>query len=336
MATSPTYSGATVRTLAEWGQFFDKQGNPNTIIELMDAQDSILDDILFRESNGYDGHTTTVRDGLPAVYWRRLYQGTPVSKSNVSKIKDPTGMLEGRSIIDVKMLELHKGQEKAYREGEARAFMESMRQKLATAIFYGNVGTNPDGIHGLDPRYAFKNSPQVVDAKGTGANCTSIFGIVWGENEVSGIFPKESKAGLTHEALPAYDAYDSNGNAFRAVGDLFNWDAGLSVRDWRCVVRVCNLPVDNLIKAKGETGFIDLHRLTIQAKNLIPVEKRSRLKWYMNQDVMTALEMQASDAGNVHLHYGDLFKSKGVPFLHGAAVRQNDSILSTETALVSM
>ena len=48
---------------------------------------------------------------------------------------------------------------------------------------------------------------------------------------------------------------------------------------------------------------------------------------------MTALELQASDAGNVQLMYGELFNSKNIPFLHGRPVRQCDAILSTQTAL---
>ena len=335
MAYTPKMDAGNVRTLMEWGQHFDKSGKPHNIIELMSAENTILDDILWREATDYDGHRTTVRSGLPKVYWRRLYRGTPVSKSAISAIKDPVGMLEGRSVLDVKLMEIHQSQAKAYREAEARAFTEAMRQELALAIFYGSIKGNPDGIHGLDPRYAYKNAPQVIDAGGTGANCTSMWGIVWGDNEVSGIFPKDSQAGLKHKPIAEYDAYDDLGNAFRAVGDLIEWNVGLTVRDWRCVVRICNIPTANLMKAKGEAGFVDLHRLTIQAKNMVPPEKRTRLKWYCNQEIMTALEMQATDAGNVHLHYGELFNSKGVPFLHGAAVRQNDAILTTETALVA-
>ena len=322
-----------VRTLAEWQSFYSDQGKPNTIIELIDCQNTLLEDIVWREANGYDGHTTTIRNGLPKVYWRRLYKGTPPSKSMVSRIKDPMGMLEARSVIDVKMLELHRSQSRAYRESEARSFMEAMRQELATAIFYGNIGDFPDRIHGLDPRYAYKNAPQVLDAGGAGANCTSIFGIVWGENEVCGIFPKDSQAGLKHKPLPEFDALDDDGNAFRAVGDLFNWDVGLTVRDWRCVTRICNIDATKLDKAKGEAGYIDLHRLTIQAKNLVPAEKRARLIWYCNQSVMSALEVQASDLGNVQLQYGELFGSKSIPHLHGSPIRQNDAILDTEAAL---
>lgn len=329
----PNASTETVRTLAEWGAFFNSQGKPNDVIELLDQENSILDDIKWKEATDYDGNRTALREKLPAVYWRKLYKGIDVSKSMVTMVKDPVGMLEARSMIDAKLLAIHGSQQKNYRMSEARAFMESMRTELATAVFYGDIKGNPEGIHGLSPRYTFSNAPNVIDAGGKGMECTSIWGVVWGENEVTGIFPKDSKAGLTHRDLGESDVYDDEGLAFRAVQDLYEWNVGLSVRDWRCAVRICNIPVASLYASKGEEGFVDLHRLSIQAKNLIPQEKRQRMVWYVNTPVMTALELQASDAGNVHLHYGDLFRSKNIPFLHQCGVRQCDAILTTEEAL---
>ena len=333
----PTINDGSVRTLADWNQFYNSSGQMSPIIELMNQDNTILDDVLWKEATDHDGNRTTLRTELPTVYWRRLYRGIDVSKSKVSIVKDPLGMLEARSMIDAKMLQLHRGREKEYRLSEARAFAEAMRQQLATAIFYGDIKGNPDSIHGLDPRYAFKNSPHVIDAGGSGSTaCTSIWGVVWGENDVTGIFPKESKAGLEHKELAEYDAFDADGKAFRAVGDLFEWNVGLSLRDWRSVVRICNIPVAKLTAAKGETGFIDLHRLTIIAKNMVPTEKRMRMKWYVNSEVMTALELQASDKGNVTLHYGELFNSKGIPLLHGMPVRQCDALLNTEAPLAAI
>ncbi len=342
---NPNIDDVTVRTLPEWGQFFDHCGKPNTIIELMSRDDLLLQDILWAEANGYDGHTTTIRNGLPEVYWRRLYKGTPPSKSQVSKVKDACGMLEARSVIDTKMLELHQSQARAYRMQEARSFVEALNQKMANTIIYGDIDLNPDGFHGLHPRYANSNAPNVVDAGGSAADgCTSMWGIVWGDNEVHGIFPKDSPAGLKHKALPEEDYHDDEGNAYRGVGDLFTWNAGLSVRDWRCVVRICNIDVNKLDLRKGEAGFVDLHRLSIKAKNMVPAAKRPRLRWYCNQDVMTALEYQATDAGNVTLVYrkedaasaGPLFKSHTVAELHGNTVRQMDAILSTESPLAAL
>lgn len=337
MAGTPNINDKLVRTLGEWGRFFGSSGEPHNVIEMMDQENSILDDIKFMEANGYDGHKTTIRNGLPEVYWRRLYKGTPPGKSQISQIKDTCGMLEARSIIDVKMLELHGSQSKAYRASEAKAFLEAMRQKLATTVIYGSLDSNPDGFHGLDPRYAHKNAPQVIDAGGAVADkCTSLWGIVWGENEVHGIFPKDSPAGLKHKPLLEQDIFDADGNAYRGVGDLFEWNVGLTVRDWRCVVRVCNIDTTKLSLEKGQTGFVDLHRLTVRAKNLIPPEKRTRMIWYANQDVVTALELQSTDSGYVRLVYGDLFRSKNIPYLHGCPLRQVDAILSTENPLAAL
>jgi len=345
MAYVPDIDGTVVRTLADWGAFYKADGKPSNIIELMDQENTILDDILWREASDTDGHRTTVRTGLPEVYWRRLYKGIPVSKSSVAVVKDPVSMLEARAMIDAKMLKIYQSKAKAYRMSEARAFTEALRQELALAIFYGSVKEQPDMVHGLDPRYAYRNAPQVIDAGGTSSQlCTSMFGMVWGENEVSGIFPKDSIAGLEHRDLGEHDAYDKDGNAFRAVSDLYEWNVGLSVSDWRSVVRICNIPVASLMLKKGDAGFLDLHRLTIMAKNKIPVEKRNRMRWYVNQDVMTGLELQASDAGNVTLVYrkedsrmaGPLFKSHSVAELHGCVVRQCDAILTTEEALPAL
>lgn len=87
--------------------------------------------------------------------------------------------------------------------------------------------------------------------------------------------------------------------------------AAWPVRDWRGVVRVANLPVKDLGKRKGQNGFIDLQKLTIEAKNRMPQHLRQKAVWYANADVLTALELQNSDAGNVQLQYGEFFDAKG-------------------------
>ena len=66
---------------------------------------------------------------------------------------------------------------------------------------------------------------------------------------------------------------------------------------------------------------------------MMPQNLRDRAIWYCNQDVLTAIELQSTDAGNVHLVYGEAFASKAVPFIHGRPIRQCDAILSTEDAI---
>ena len=105
------------------------------------------------------------------------------------------------------------------------------------------------------------------------------------------------------------------------------------MRDWRGVVRIANVPVAALGKRKGEDGFVDLQKLTIEAKNRMPQHLRQKAVWYANADVLTALELQNSDAGQVQLHYGEFFDAKAVPVLHGRPVRQCDAITSDEASI---
>lgn len=327
------YEKGLVATLAELEDFY--KGQPaGDIIELMNQTNDILSDVKWMESNQSDGHLTRIRTGLPTVYWRRLYQGTPPSKSQWAQVKEPCGMLEARMELDIAEVELYGDKAKAFRLSEGKAFMESMRQTVATTLFYGDTNQTPDEFNGLAQRYPSIDSPHVVNAGGTTASQqTSMYLVCWGQNTVHGLYPKGSTGGLKCEDLGKYMTFDEDGKKFQCVGDLYTWRCGLTVRDWRAVVRIANLDTSLLTLRKGETGFIDLQGLTIQAKNMMPEHMRNQAIWYCNQDVLTALELQATDAGNVHLVYGEFFNSKTLPHLHGRPIRQCDAILSTEAVV---
>lgn len=335
-----SYNKGIVATLAELEDFYKGQ-KAGDIIELMNQTNDILTDVPFMESNQTDGHLTRIRTGLPEVYWRRLYQGTPPSKSQWSQVKEGCGILEAIMELDVEEIALYGDKAKAFRLSEGKAFAESMRQKVAATMFYGDSNKNPDEFNGLAMRYPSKASPNVIDAGGTGNACTSMYLICWGANTAHGLYPKGSTGGLSNEDLGKYMAQDANGRKFRVVGDQYNWRCGLTVRDWRAVARIANIPVAALTKRKGEDGFVDLHRLTIMAKNQMPENMRNQAIWYCNADVLTALELQATDAGNVTLTYrtedsgkgGPLFKSTQITSLHARPIRQCDVLSSAEKAI---
>ena len=241
--------------------------------------------------------------------------------------------------LDVEEIRLYADKCRAFRTSESLAFTESMRQKVATTMFYGDNSVNPDEFNGFAQRYPYaKNAalkaPNVVDGgAAAGKESTSMWLVSWGPNRVHGLYPKGSAGGLSHEDLGQRTVEDAEGRKFEAMVDKYTWHCGLTVRDWRAVVRLAGIQVDSLAKSRGEAGFVDLHKLTIRAKNLMPESMRATAIWYCNTDVMTALEYQASDAGNVQLQYGELFNSRAVPVLHGRPVRQCDAIVSTEKAL---
>lgn len=329
-----SYNKGLVATLAELEQWYKGQRDGiGDTLELMNQTNDILSDISFMEANQSDGHRTRIRTGLPEVYWRRLYKGTPPSKSQWTQVKEATSMMEARMELDRKECELYGDKAAAFRLSEGKAFCEAMRQKVATTLFYGDSNVNPDEFNGFAMRYPSKNSPNVVDAGGTGSKCTSIYLIAWGSDTVHGVYPKGSKAGLEHRDLGEETVTDNDGNKFRAMVDLYNWDLGLAVRDWRSVVRIANIDTTKLTLRQGETGFVDLQKLTIMAKNKMPVTMRNKAIWYMNDEVLTALELQSIDKNGVHLTYGEYFDSKTVAHLHGRPIRQCDALLTTEKAI---
>lgn len=331
-----SYNKGIVATLAELEQFYKTQ-DAGPVIELMNQTDDILSDIQWMESNQSDGHLTRIRTGLPTVYWRRLYKGTPPSKSAWSQVKEAAGNLEAIMELDIEETKLYGDKAKAFRLSEAVAFSEAMRQKVASTLFYGDSNVRPDEFNGLAMRYPAKDAPNVIDAGGTGANtkCTSMWLVAWGSNTIHGIYPKGSTGGLSSEDLGTYMTRDEDGNKFQVVGDKYNWKCGLAGRDWRAVVRIANIDVSKLTLRKGEAGFIDLQKLTIMAKNAMPETMRQKAIWYMPSEVMTALELQSSDSGNVQLQYGEFFASKAVPVLHGRPVRQCDAIKTDEKPLAA-
>jgi hypothetical protein len=138
---------------------------------------------------------------------------------------------------------------------EGLAFIESMNQEFAEQIMYGDTSQNKDGILGLTPRYnaisGATNGTNILNAGGVGSDNTSVWLVVWGENTVTGIYPKASKAGLVQEDLGVIDAFDSSQNRFRAYAELYQWKFGLHVKDWRYAVRIANLDVSDLVAQTG-------------------------------------------------------------------------------------
>jgi len=354
------YAPGDVGTLAEIQEFYRSQKVDTTIIELMNQTNDILDHVPFREANTVKGHETRLRTGLPEIYFRQLYRGTPISKSQYSRVVEGIGMLEGRMELDIKEKELYGATFGTYRASEAKAFMEALRQKAATLFFYGDHARLADEFDGFATRYNDINNPHVIDASEFtyGSNSeeeeedgetglTSMYLVAWGPDSVHGIFPKESIGGLKHTDLGTYTTMDNEIRKFEVYGDLFSWNLGLAVRDWRAVVRICNIKTKYLantltgtlaningsetkVSSTREDGWVNLKDLTIIAKSKIPAGMRNRAVWYCNPQVLAGLEIQSSDTKNVHLHYGEYFGVQNVPAIHSRPVFECECITNNE------
>lgn len=324
--------GLTALTLADWGKRVDANGKIDKIIELLGQTNPILEDMPFVEGNLPTGHRTTVRSGLPTATWRLLNYGVQPSKSTTVQITDSAGMLEAYAEVDKSLADLN-GNTSEFRLSEDRAFIEAMNQQMAQTLFYGDTSVNPQQFMGLSSRYSSKaagNGQNIIDAGGTGTDNTSIWLVVWGENTVHGIFPKGQKAGLQHQDLGEQTLVDANGGKYQGYRSHYKWDNGLTLRDWRYVVRIANIDVSDLSVPGSAANIVTL---MIKALHRIPNRGMGKPVFYMNRTLGQALDLQSLDKASLALTVKETEGDWWTAF-RGIPIREVDAILETEARVV--
>ena len=320
--------GAYALTLIDWAKRLDPDGMTADIVEMLDETNEVLDDMLWVQGNLPTGHRTTVRTGLPSVVWRKLNYGVQPSKSTTRQVDDTCGMLSALSQIDKGLLELN-GNSAAFRLSEEAPFLEAMNQDFLYYMWYGDTDTDPEKILGLANRYPTLATSNVLNAGGSGSDLTSMWLIVWGPNTVHGIFPKGSMAGISQKDYGELLVDDGQTPAgkYPAVQTWWEWKNGLTVRDWRYVVRIAN------IETTGTSNIID-PKLMSRALRALPTRNvmQGRAAFYCNSTVLSQLDDYVLDKSNAAFSMQEIFGQKVTTFW-GVPIRKCDSLLITEDAL---
>ena len=339
-------------TLMDWARTRDPDLKAAHIVELLNQSNEIITDAIWQEGNLPVGHRITQRTGLPAVYYRQLGQGIAPSKSQITQVDEACSILEAWSEVDIELAKL-ESDPGTFRLREAVAFIEAMSQQWAQTFFYGNTTQNPTQFFGLAPRYSTVNSAtsanaqNCLDCGGTGSANTSMWLVTWGHQALTGIFPKGSAAGLEHHDLGEQTANITAGYAgqrLRVYQDRFVWKSGIALKDWRWVVRLCNIDVNNLVQ---ENGAADLIKFMIKGMYRLPsialppsttgnpmtsFAIPGRPIWYCNRTVREMLHIQALNKVSNQLVLDDYEGRKILTFM-GIPVRNSDQILITESRL---
>ncbi len=121
----------------------------------------------------------------------------------------------------------------------------------------------------------------------------------------------------------------SDGSMHQVLRTHYEWDCGLSVKDWRYIVRIANVDTSLL----GGSSAADLITLMIQASEQLP-EGLSGVRpvFYCNKTLRTYLRTQILAKTNVNLTY-DTVAGKKVLAFDDIPVKRCDAILKTESVI---
>ncbi|MBP6563995.1 MAG: hypothetical protein KA200_00120 [Burkholderiales bacterium] len=323
-------------TLLDLKKRLEPDGSIATIIDLLSQTNEVLQDMVWIEGNLPTGHRTTVRTGLPAPTWRKLYGGVQPTKSRTAQVTDTCGMLEAYAEVDKALADLN-GNSAAFRLSEDRAHIEGMNQELSSTLFYGNEATEPEAFTGFAPRFndqAAENGGNILTSAATpdSTDNASVWLVVWGPNTVHGIYPKGSQAGLqmTDKGQVTIENVDGSGGRMEAYRSHYRWDCGLCVRDWRYVVRV-NVDLEDIV-ASGSTGPV-LDTLMRKALRRIPSLSMGRPAFYMNRDMLDALDLQSANKTTLAFKSIEDSQGKLMSTFLGVPVRRVDALLSNEAGI---
>ncbi|HQN13660.1 MAG TPA: hypothetical protein PLP74_16190 [Quisquiliibacterium sp.] len=319
-------------TLLDLAKATDPDGSIARVVEILNQRNEVLEDMPWMEGNLPTGHRTTIRSGLPTPTWRKLYGGVQPTKSRRVQVTDNCGMLEDYAEVDKALADLN-GNTEAFRISEDRAHIEGMSQEMAQTLFYGNEGSEPEAFTGLAPRFnslTAENGDNIIDAfSGSGGDLTSIWLIVWGENSVHGIVPKGSKTGvqMTDKGQVTVENADGNNGRMEAYRTHYRWDCGLTVRDWRQIVRIANIDVSELGTIANTKNIINW---MVQAAERVDNLNAGRPVFYMNRTIREKLRLGILEKISNNLTW-ETVAGKRVMTFDDIPVKRVDQILKTES-----
>lgn len=226
------------------------------VINMASRNKPIIEDALALPCNDGTKHKTLIKKGLPTYVLKALYGGVPASRGNKMQVEDSCSVIATAAEIETDYIDIFEKAEekKSARLEEASDHVEALGQGVETLVIYGNSSTNPRAPRGLVQRYSSltaENGKNIIHgsasiAGGDAGKCTSVWFITWDHSTVHLIYPKGQKAGVEQKDNGKINKEGPEGTYF-VYRDDFSWQVGVSLRDWRYVVRIAGIDTTDLL-----------------------------------------------------------------------------------------
>lgn len=319
--------------LLDWANHFGPDGKEAKVADILMQTNEVMPYIVFGEGNLPTGNKSFVQTGYPEPTWRKMYGYTQPTKGSQAAVTDNCGMLDDYAEVDKKQYELN-GSSDAWRIRQDKVHLIGMNQKFMRYFLYGNEATEPEAITGLAPRFnstTAANGDNIIVGDGligdTGA-LTSIWLVCFGLDTVFCPFPKGSKAGIQIENLGQQTKTNSEGGMMEVLRSHYTWDVGLSVIDWRYIIRIPNIKVSAL--THNAASGAALLRLMTRASEYLPEAPMGKPVFMMNKKVRAFLREQKIAAVAGSTLTTETVAGKRVTMFDEIPVCRCDAILNTE------
>lgn len=315
-------------SLLEQAKRIDPSGKLAQIVEVLNRKmGDILREAPWFPSNDVWTNKTTRRASLPTGTRRRLNQRISASVSRTSEVLDVIENIEDWCEVDALLVDSMPSPA-LFRSGEVDAFIEGLGQTFVSDILYGDNNEDPDSLHGIAARLGTLDSRFVIGAGGTGSDVTSIYGVTWGQQYAYMTYPKNMPAnlGVLHEDEGKVTSETSDGKMI-VYRDHFAVRGGLVVRHPRAIIRYAN------IESAGSSNTFDEDDLITLTNNW---EKGPGSRLYVNETILTQMQIRAKDKNNVYYTPGGSALSGEPPlYFNGIPIRQfsREILLNTEDAI---
>lgn len=293
------------------------------IVEISEQMNPALKMIPFVEGNLTTGNRAVIRTDMPNVAWTAIGQPVLPGKSGTRQVDDTTAKAEALSHIPVDLAALN-GNTAAFRLSEQIPFIEAMNQEIFTAMFYHNSALDPRKPLGLAPRYNTLATSNVWDGGDrTSSSVTSLWFIGASIRTYYGLFPKGQPGGLQHtaEANPLTLGDDTNGYV-KVLQDWYEWNIGWQLKDWRYVMRYCNLATT------GAANLVDPEVLNAMYRQ-IPSVGLVQGMWVCNRTIATQFDNMAMNKSNAFFTSENVF-GEPMTMYRKMPIVVCDGILDTE------
>ena len=337
--------GNTFVTLIDFAKRLDPNGAIAQVCNVLSQANPIMQDIPWVEGNLPTGHRFSAATALPSGSWRRLNQGYDATKGVTDQVDETCGIFEARSAIDVDNPGMIGENQAGYRASEDLLFLSGMGNSIAQGIFYNDVRTNPERFHGIAPRLnitaANPASAQILKwnsygGTSSGNDQTSIWLVGWAPDKVFGIYPKNTQAGVEQQDLGKQLVLDGNNKQFLAWVTRFVWKIGMCIRDYRYLVRGCNIDTSAELASNNYISqmMVDMIAAIYSMDSCQPV-------FYMNRWAFSMLNKQLMNKQSNLLEWidgsGADNPAKGgrrIPAFLGVPIKIVDAITSAESIIV--